>query len=149
MASTASSQHLSQGFGRLNTRGSQLEYLEFLKGMPMQDSTATEINTDLFSGIDTSWNRVEGGSSIGNILNKIEENFNFKNPSEHLPKLILAYQLIKDLEDEHWKTIKIKQIEAIIMACAGLYIEANANSYSANPNSTIDVNIELLNRSNR
>ncbi len=148
MASTASSQHLSQGFGRLNTRGSQLEYLEFLKGMPMQDSTATEINTDLFSGIDTSWNRVEGGSSIGNILNKIEENFNFKNPSEHLPKLILAYQLIKDLEDEHWKTIKIKQIETIIMACAGLYIEANANSYSANPNSTIDVNIELLNRSN-
>ena len=148
IASTASSQHLSQGFGRLNTRGSQLEYLEFLKGMPMQDSTATDVNTDLFYGIDTSWNRVEGGSSIGNILTKIEENFNFKNPSEHLPKLILAYQLVKDLEDEHWKKIKKKQLEDIIMACAGLYIEANATSYSANPDTEIKVNIELLNRSN-
>lgn len=147
MASTASSQHLSQGFGRVNTRGSQLEYLEFLKGMPMQDSTATEVNTDLFSGIDTSWNRVEGGSSIGNILNKIEENFNFKNPAEHLSELILAYQLLQDLEDEHWKNIKTKQLEAIITACAGLYIEANASSYSANPDSDLTVNIELLNRS--
>ena len=33
VASIASSQHLCQGFGRLTTRGSQQEYLEFLKSI--------------------------------------------------------------------------------------------------------------------
>jgi len=142
IASTASSQHLSQGFGRLNVRGSQDEYLEFLKGEALKDKN------DIFSGINTTWNRVEGGGEIGNILYDIEENFNFKNPSAHVPKLLEAYSLIKDLKDEHWKNIKQQEIISIIESCMGLYLEANAISSSAVPNTKIDVNFELINRSN-
>ena len=142
IASTASSQHLSQGFGRLNVRGSQDEYLEFLKGDALKDKN------DIFSGINTTWNRVEGGGEIGDILYNIEENFNFKNPSVHVPKLLEAYNLIKDLKDEHWKNIKQQEIISIIESCMGLYLEANAISSSAVPNTKIDVNFELINRSN-
>jgi hypothetical protein len=53
LASMASSQHLCQGFGRLSTRGSQNEYLAFLKGTPLKDQT------DIFSGINTTWNRLK------------------------------------------------------------------------------------------
>lgn len=142
IASTASSQHLSQGFGRLNVRGSQDEYLEFLKGDALKDKN------DIFSGINTTWNRVEGGGEIGDILYDIEENFNFKNPSVHVPKLLEAYNLIKDLKDEHWKNIKQQEIISIIESCMGLYLEANAISSSAVPNTKIDINFELINRSN-
>ena len=148
IASTASSQHLSQGFGRLKSRGSQIEHIEFLKGIPLKDSSTVATSLDLFTGIDTSWNRIKNGAKIGAILTGVEKNFNFQNPSVHLPKLLLAYQLIKKLDNEHWKTIKLKEIEAIIINCAGLYIEANATSYSANPNTKISVNFELLNRCN-
>jgi LmbE family N-acetylglucosaminyl deacetylase len=142
LASLASSQHLSQGFGRLSQRGSEQEYIEFLKGEPLDDS-----NT-IFAGIDTSWNRIDGGQAIGTLMTKIETNFNFVNPSAHLPQLLQAYKLLQNVKDDHWKTIKTKEIKLIIEACAGLYLEVSAARPSAAPKSDVDLKMEVLNRSN-
>ncbi|WP_400078417.1 PIG-L family deacetylase [Winogradskyella sp. R77965] len=141
IASLASSQHLSQGFGRQSTRGNQQEYIEFLKGKPLDNSN------DVFSGIDTSWNRVEGGEAVGNILGKIESNFNFQNPASHLSELLEAYRLLQNVKDEHWKIIKTKELKTIIEACAGLYLEVSASSPHASPNSDVSLQMEVLNRS--
>ncbi len=142
VASIASSQHLCQGFGRLTTRGSQNEYVEFLKGDAIKDQS------DLLSGINTTWNRVKDGGEIGDILYEVEKNFNFSNPASHLLKLLDAYKKIQLLEDDYWRDIKLKQITEIIEACAGLYLEVSAESSSAVPNSNINVNLEALNRNN-
>ncbi len=142
VASLASSQHLCQGFGRLSQRGSQQEYIEFLKGEPLSD------NENIFAGIDTSWNRIESGQAIGTIMTAIENNFNFVNPAAHLPQLLEAYKLLQNVKDEHWKTIKTRELKAIIEACAGLYLEVSATTPQASPNSTIDLKMEVLNRSN-
>jgi len=142
LASIASSQHLCQGFGRLTTRGKQIEYAKFLKGAPLKDKS------DIFSGINTTWNRVKYGGKIGAILYDIENNFDFLNPSKHISKLMEAYKIIQKLEDIHWRKIKVKQIKEIIEGCAGLYLEASASNSSGVPNSLIDVNFEVLNRSN-
>lgn len=141
IAALASSQHRCQGFGRLTTRGSQPEYLSFLKGEEPKDKN------NLFSGINTTWNRIEGGGEVGNILYEIEENFNFNNPSQHIAQLLEAYLLIKELKDDHWRTVKTKEIKTIIEACLGLYIEASAISSTSVPNSEIVINFELINRS--
>ena len=141
LASMASSQHLCQGFGRLTTRGSQTEYIEFLKGDAPKDKN------DIFSGINTTWNRLENGGEIGDILYEVEENFDFVEPSKHLPKLIEAYSLIKKIDDEYWRNIKERQIKEIIEACLGLYLEASAASATAIPNTSIDVSFEVINRS--
>lgn len=142
IAALSRSQHLCQGFGRLLERGTQQEYIEFLKGDPL------DISRDIFAGIDTSWKRVEGGEAIGLILNAVEDNFNFKNPATHLPDLIKAYQLLQNLKDEHWKDIKTKALKTIIEACAGLYLEASANTPTTAPNTNVDLKLEVLNRSN-
>ena len=141
LASMASSQHLCQGFGRLSTRGSQNEYVEFLKGDPLKDKN------DIFSGINTTWNRLDTGGEIGAVLYEVEEKFDFVNPSKHIPALMEAYKMIQNLEDSHWRVIKEKQIKEIIEACIGLYLEVSAVSASGTPNSKIDVNFEVLNRS--
>lgn len=141
LASIASSQHLCQGFGRLSTRGSQTEYVEFLKGDFPKDKK------DIFSGINTTWNRVEGGGEIGDILYEVEKKFDFVNPSKHLPELMKAYELVQDLKDEHWKGIKTKELKEIIEACAGLYLEASAESSTATSNSFVQIDFEVLNRS--
>lgn len=142
VASLASSQHLCQGFGRLTTRGSEQEYIEFLKG------DFPENKDNIFSGIDVSWNRVKGGKAIGAILNKVEKNFNFRNPSVHLNDLVNAYQLLQNIEDKHWKNIKIKELKHIIEACLGLYLEVSAGSPTTSAGSDITLNFETLNRSN-
>ena len=142
VAAIARSQHLSQGFGSLLQRGTQQEYIEFIKGEPLDE------NKDIFAGIDTSWNRIVGGKAIENILKSIENNFNFVNPSSHLPQLLEAYKLLQNVKDEHWKTIKSKELKTIIEACAGLYLEVSAGSPNAAPNSDVTLNMEVLNRSN-
>lgn len=140
IAALSRSQHKCQGFGTLGSRGGETEYLELLKGdLPS--------NTNLFEGIDTSWNRVKGGEAIGKILYEIEKNFNFGNPSVHIPNLIKAYELIQNLEDSHWKAIKSKQIIKVIEACSGLFMEAVADTETTTKDSKFNLNIEVINRS--
>lgn len=140
IAAMARSQHLCQGFGRLTDRGSSNEYIELLKGdMPKEN--------DVFDGINTTWSRVVGGEAVGDILYKVEEDFDFQNPSKHIPELVEAYQLLQKVEDEHWRTLKSKELKNIILVAAGLYLEASSASSSATPGSKATINIETINRS--
>lgn len=142
VAALSRSQHKSQGFGSTGSRGTNLEYVEFLKG-----EFPTKTN-NVFEGIDTTWTRVKGGKKIKDILTKVEENFDFANPSASIPELVNAYKLIDKLEDEYWKNIKLQEIKDIITACAGLFIEAVADEQTVAINSNIKVAIEAINRSN-
>lgn len=141
IAALASSQHLCQGFGRLLQRGSQKEYIEFLKGDPLSS------NDPIFEGIDTTWNRVKGGKAIGNILYEIENNFDFINPSSHITNLMEAYTLLQNLEDDYWKAQKTEDLKTIIEMCAGLFLEASAETPSSSLDETVKINLEILNRS--
>ncbi len=141
IASLSRSMHKSQGFGSTGSRGAETEYLEFLKGELPKDKT------NLFDGIDTSWNRLEGGVAIGAILDPLEKGFNYQNPSAMLPKLTEAYKLVKNLKDIHWRDIKLKQLETLILDCGGIFLEAVANTNAINPNGTYEVTMEAINRS--
>jgi LmbE family N-acetylglucosaminyl deacetylase len=141
IAALSRSQHKSQGFGNTGTRGSQMEYIELIKG------NIPNNKTNIFEGIDTSWNRVKGGEEIGNILQQVEANFNFTNPSASIHELVKAYKLIQNLEDNHWKNYKTEEIKNIIYACSGLYLEAVSETSLATPGETVKLNIETINRS--
>jgi LmbE family N-acetylglucosaminyl deacetylase len=141
IAALSRSRHQSQGFGSTGTRGEDEEYLEFLKGDAPKDKT------NIFDGIDTTWNRVKGGKAIGEILSSVEKNFDFKNPSASIPDLVKAYALIENLENSHWKTVKSAELIKIIEGCAGLYFEAVSDVQEITPKSTLKVKIEVTNRS--
>ncbi len=140
IAAKSRSQHSSQGFGATAVRGASMEYLESIKGgMPEKD---------VFEGIDTSWNRVKSGKEIGEILAKVEREFDFKDPSKSVPELVKAYQLIQNLEDGHWKKIKTEEIKNVIYHCSGLFLEAVAKLPYAIPGESVELKIEAINRSN-
>ena len=140
IASLSRSMHKSQGFGSTGSRGSQIEYLEFLKG----DAPADLSNP--FDGINTTWTRVNGGKAIGEILYALEKNFNFADPSQMVPQLLQARALIKNLSDSHWRELKTKQIEQLILDCGGIFLEAVAETNSINPGATFNVRLEAINR---
>lgn len=141
IAALSRSMHKSQGFGSTGSRGSETEYLELLKGSKPE-------NNNLFEGINTNWTRLEGGAEIAAILNPLETNFNFKNPSEMLPELLKAYSLLLKLKDEHWKEIKLQQIKQLILDCSGIFLEAVSSENSINPASDFKIKIEAINRGN-
>lgn len=142
IAALSRSRHQSQGFGSTGSRGEDQEYLELLKGDAPKDKT------NIFEGIDTSWNRVKGGKPIGELLANVEKNFNFRNPSASIPDLVKAYVMIQALDDDHWKPIKSEEIKKIIAGCAGLYLEAVAENQEVTYGDNLKVKVEAINRSN-
>jgi LmbE family N-acetylglucosaminyl deacetylase len=141
VASLSRSMHKSQGFGSTGSRGTREEYLELIKGNLPSDPT------NLFEGIDTSWSRVIGGEEIGALLEKVEIDFDFINPSASISELIKAYKLIHNLEDDYWRIQKTKEIKSLIAACAGLYLEVVSSESSATKGSKIKLTVEVINRS--
>lgn len=131
--------HKSQGFGTSGTRGTAIEYLQHTKGQ--------KPNSDIFEDIDVSWNRIQGGAKIGELLNKIYSGFNSTNPSASVAPLLEVRSLIKALPDSYWKGIKLQEIEDVIKTSLGLWTEVIASDYSAVPGQDIKVNVELVNRS--
>ena len=134
------SQHKSQGFGNTGSRGDKTEYIELIKGEKLGGN-------DPFHGIDTSWNRIPKGKAIGDILYKVEEDFEFKQPWEVIPQLLEAEQLIHSIKDEFWRAQKSKQIQSIIQACLGLFVEVQSEMAYANPGDDIQIEMEIINRS--
>lgn len=141
IAALSRSEHQSQGFGSTGSRGKQMEYLELIKGSLPADKNS------LFAGIDTTWNRLKNGAPIGKILEEVEQEYNFEDPSASLPKLLEAYKMIQNLEDSQWKRIKSEEIKQIIASSAGLYLEATAENPFATPSEEVKVNLEAINRS--
>ncbi|GAB1307339.1 PIG-L family deacetylase [Urechidicola sp. KH5] len=142
ISSLSRSMHKTQGFGSTGSRGSRMEYLELVKGsMPPN-------KVDVFEGVNTTWTRVEGGKPIGDILAKVQAEFDFINPSKSVPELIKAYKLIQNLEDKHWKLQKSKEIESIIVACSGLFLEAVADTSFTTVGGEVNLQVEVINRSN-
>lgn len=140
IASLASSQHLCQGFGRMTSRGKESEYVELIQGdMPEDDN--------LFAGINTSWSRIPGGEKVGTILENVQKNFNFRDPSSHMDQLLEARKQLLTLEDGFWKQRKIEELEDLIVGTAGLFLEARATEPMATPGETIKLELQALNRS--
>lgn len=135
------SQHQSQGFGSAGERGEDLHFIEPIKG------DLKNASEGIFKGIDTSWNRIKGGKAIGKILYKVQQDFDFEHPEKSIPKLLKAYQLIQNLEDEYWKELKTNQIKEIIIASAGLFLEASTKEEFAGLEDEIKINFEAVNRS--
>ncbi len=139
IASLASSKHLCQGFGRLNSRGEEIEYLQLLKGTTLE-------NQDMFHGINTTWTRIPKGSKIQAILLPIQENFDFKNPAIHLPDLLQAYTLIQQIDDQFWREQKTEQIVNLIKEISGLYLAFETDTAYATPREKINTRLKLLAR---
>ncbi|WP_299680596.1 PIG-L family deacetylase [uncultured Dokdonia sp.] len=140
ISSLSRSQHKSQGFGNTGNRGSSDTYFELLRGeMPT--------NNDVFQGIDTSWGRVKGSSKVASLLASVEANFDHAHPEKSVPQLAQAYAELQKLEDQHWKIIKSKEIQDLIAACSGLYLEAVASTQTATIGEEVTLRLEAINRS--
>jgi LmbE family N-acetylglucosaminyl deacetylase len=144
IAALSRSQHKSQGFGSTGSRGAETEYLEFIQGQ----APRPKYKNDLFDGIDTGWGRLENGAAIQEVLDLILMRYDHRQPEASIPLLLDAQVLISKLKDDHWRRIKLTEINEIIAACSGLFVEAVAEKASAVPGESIKINVEAINRSN-
>jgi len=143
IASLSRSQHQSQGFGDMATRGSDIDYLELIYGKPL-----TGNQQNLFEGIDTSWNRIENGKAIGEKIDALLRDFDFKFPENNIYALLEIYKSINNLNASVWKNRKLKEVKECIIYCAGLFIEVSSDYQFITPNEMAYFKLEVINRSN-
>jgi LmbE family N-acetylglucosaminyl deacetylase len=138
MAGRSRSVHKSQGAGTPQTVGISNEYFKLLAGKP--------ISTSLYDNIDMSWGRV-GRKEIGDHIQAVIDNFDFKNPSANIAALIKVKKEIETVKDDFWKKNKLTEINDIIVSCAGIMIEALTDNPETIAGNTIPVTVNLIARS--
>jgi LmbE family N-acetylglucosaminyl deacetylase len=141
IAAESRSMHKSQGFGSAKTRGQAIEYFKQLKG----DS----VKINLFENIDQTWKRIEGGGSIKQMIEDCISRFDAQSPEKSIDFLIPVYKQLQGFSDNntyttYWKQQKLKEIENLILACAGLWIEATAADYTVVPGNKMDITAQVL-----
>lgn len=137
IAALSRSQHKSQGFGVPAQRGSMIEYFETIKG-------ARPV-TDLFDGIDVSWQKMDQ-KHIEDSINSIISGFDLQNPAASLKGLVAIYKTIKQLNDSYWKQQKMNDLQAVIENCSGVFLEATSNSQYAAHGDSLKINFVANNR---
>ncbi len=140
VAAESRSQHKSQGFGVPAERGTLLEYFNPLAG--------TRPKADLFEGLEFSWRRWKGTEKVLQAIDKAVRGFDAREPHRSIPALLRVHEALSALPDSNpWKALKLRETEALVAACAGLFLDARAAEAAAVPGSPVTLNLVALNRS--
>ena len=115
IAAISRTNHKSQGFGSALQRGEAFEYFSHVGGEPAK--------TGLLDGVNTTI----GNKEVEALLTKIQSNYHNNAPWLSLPDLLKLKKISQPIAFNH------QLLDELILACAGIWVEANApeNSYAA------------------
>ena len=139
ISSLGRSEHKSQGFGSTGRRGESKEVLMYWKG--------EKPKSDIFEDINSTWSRVEGGTEIGALLAKANDNYNLSNPSLIIDDLLQAREKLVTIENDYWKKVKLQELDLVIKSVLGLYLEVVADEETKISGEKLVVRLEAINRS--
>tara|TARA_Y100000768_G_scaffold118846_1_gene87822 strand:- start:358 stop:2811 length:2454 start_codon:yes stop_codon:yes gene_type:complete len=134
------SQHKSQGFGRSPNLEKETEYLELIGGLENKSN-------DIFEGVNTTWNRLQGGGEIKVLIDQTLKKFDFEKPEKSVKNLLKILNEIKKLRISVWKTRKLKEVKEIIRLCLGIKMITNTDFDYGNKGEEIDLDFKVLNNS--
>lgn len=139
IAAKSRSAHKSQGFGSTAELGESKEYFMTLAGSPPEGN--------LFSGIDTTWQRLPGASVVAESIARAIKVFDPAHPEVSVPALIEAHRALSELPEGFWRGQKLQDIEAVIAGCLALDVESVAGERSTVPGAELDLIINAIQRS--
>ena len=134
------SQHKSQGFGRSPRLEKESEFLELIGGLENNSNR-------IFEGLDTTWNRIEGGKKIKTLIDHIIAKFDFEKPEKSVKNLLEVFNEINKLKSSVWKIRKLIEVKEIIKLCLGIKMITNTDFGYGNKGEEIDLDVKILNNS--
>ncbi len=140
IAAYSRSAHRSQGFGSKPQYDNLTEYFSLMAG--------DEAKTDIMEGVVSDWSRIPGGNGLQVGMQKAIKEFENLAPEKSIPLLTKLKVELDALPDFPEKKYKQNQLTEIILACAGMHIEFNAEKSEANPGSKINTDLEITLRAN-
>jgi LmbE family N-acetylglucosaminyl deacetylase len=138
LAVLSRSMHHSQGTGAMRRPGAGRSTFVVIGGPPAAK--------DLFDGIDTTWNRLPGGSAVKALLDEAIRHYEPAHPEKAIPWLVKARAPMAAIVDPLAK-VKLTELDETIALCAGLFVEAQARQFAVAPGETLNMTASVLNRS--
>ena len=139
IAAASRTMHKSQGGAIPWRRGSLPNDFELEAGAPFE--------SDLFDGVDLTWNRVPGGAAVAAAVARAIAAYSDEHPEAAVPALLETLAAMDQVSDGPWLAAKRREVLEAIRSCAGLWLEAIAPETTASPGSTLKVNATALDRS--
>lgn len=124
------SNHRSQGYGSIGSRGSRPDDFLPLDGKPA--------GKDLFDGIDVTWNRVpDGGDAVVPLIDAVVSKFDPLQPAASVPTLLTIHRQLAALPGTPFLSHKRDQLDRLIADCLGLYVETTVPQSEIVPGETV------------
>ena len=122
--------HKSQGEGRSGARGSVVDTFQLLAGDPAAQ--------DILDGVDPSWTRFPGGAEIGGLTGDLIAKFDPQDPAASVPALLALRAKVSGLPTpDPLLEIKHRQLDRILQACLGLFVETTVPAAQVVPGETL------------
>jgi LmbE family N-acetylglucosaminyl deacetylase len=131
LAGESRSMHKTQGFGAAERRGTWVNALEHRLG--------DRASRDLFDGVDLGWTRFRGGAPIAPLLQRAQREFDAEHPERLVPVLLEVRAAMASLPDEPIVLRRLQELDQLIRACSGLWIEAVASQHTVSPGGRLSV----------
>jgi len=132
IAAESRSNHKSQGFGSAKQRGTAIEFFSPVGGQAAK--------TDLFDGVSLNLDRNKGTEKAQQMLNEINADYDSSDPAKSINALLLLKEEVKNLPFKH------QQLDELILACAGIWIETTVPEPSYAINDSIPVTVNAISR---
>jgi LmbE family N-acetylglucosaminyl deacetylase len=138
LAGISRTMHKSQAMGSSLNRGSNVNEFVVTDG-----ASATN---DFMEGIDVTWNRIPNGKKMARLVNDIRQKFNPQHPDKSIPALVQLHAALQPLNNDPLIDRKMKDIESLILGCAGFWIEARSHSPEVTPGDSVQITLTMVNR---
>jgi LmbE family N-acetylglucosaminyl deacetylase len=133
LAARSRSMHRTQGFANFTVAssgsGPHTESFSVLAGEPARE--------DIMDGVDTTWGRVPGGADIGRMAGEVIDRFDPSDPAASVPALLALKRRLAALDGDPVVEEKRGQLDWILQACLGLWVETTVPSAEVVPGETI------------
>ena len=140
VAADSRSQHRSQGFGVARAHGNSLEYFSLTEGKKAEGS--------LMDDVDHTWKRLPEAAAIESLIDELIKNYDAFDPSKSLPGLVTIYQRLTVLPEGYWEKEKRAEVQKLVEACSGLWMEATVHQAYAGKDQKVKVGLQIINRTN-
>lgn len=132
IAARSRAMHKTQAMGEArsqDTGAARPESFVLLAGEPM--------TSDFIDGVDPTWARVEGATSIASKVNEVLGSFDPKNPGGSIPALLDLKRLLSALPDSAIVSDKRALLDSILERCLGLEISSLASTATVVPGDVV------------